>query len=453
MEFKRLVEKYYVVALAELINFVNIDSVYDEKTVSVDAPYGKGVKNALDYVYNLAKKDNLLVKNVDNRVIEIYFGNPSLPDIGVFAHADVVPATGDWTTPPFKAEIRDGKLYARGTSDDKGPAIAAYYAIKALFDNNLINGYSVRLVIGGDEERGSSCMRYYFKEGGAKAPKYGFTPDAEFPLIYGEKAITNFIATKNINLAPIIQIEGGEAANSVIDKVKVTLPKDDKLIHYLNNNNLKFSFEDKGENILLTFFGKSAHGSMPELGVNAAIIMFKHLGKFYKLSHLSLLAEKFAKPDGKSMDAYLKTPLLGESTYNIGLLNYQNEVLTFFTNFRYPENVNLEKHLEHISKTIDMNVKVKSTSKHLLFDPQSAFIQTLMAAYQDETGDFSSKPLAIGGGTYAKECPNTVAFGSAFHGRPGDIHSPNEHVLISDLYAQMAIYARAIYYLGTRLCA
>lgn len=439
-------------SLNNLIQFVNIDSVYDPKTVSEETPYGLGVSKALAFIRELAERDGFEARDVDGRAIEIYFGDKNLPNIGIFAHADVVPATGKWESPPFDAQIRDEKLYGRGTSDDKGPTIAAYYATKALYDHNLINNYSVRLVIGGDEERGSSCMRYYFNEGRAPAPFYGFTPDAEFPLIYGEKAITNFISSLNIDLKPIISIKGGEAANSVIDRVEVLLPKDKELLSFLDSREVKYEVKNAGKNYVLTFLGKSAHGSLPALGENAGIIAFRELGEFYKLDHLSLLAAKFSDPSGKTLDAYLETPLLGESTYNIGLLSYVDGNLSFTTNFRYPEDVDLEAHLEKISENIQMEVSVKSTSKHLLFDPESKFIKTLLSAYQDETGDLESKPLAIGGGTYAKACPSTVAFGSAFKGRPGDIHSPNEHIYIADFYAQMAIYARAIYYLGTRLC-
>ena len=180
--------------------------------------------------------------------------------------------------------------------------------------------------------------------------------------------------------------------------------------------------------------------------------MFKYLGEYYKNTHLQNLALKLSDPSGKSMNAYLETPLLHASTYNMGLLNYENGELSFVINFRHPEDVDLAANFDTVEKELKMKLKKVSQSKPLLFDPESAFIQTLLSAYRDETGDLGSKPLAIGGGTYAKECPNTVAFGSAFTGRPGDIHSPNEQVLISDLYAQSAIYARAIYYLGTKLC-
>ncbi len=452
INFKELVKKYENETVETLKDFVNINSVYDASSVSKENPYGEGVSKALAFVESLALRDHFKVRNIENRVVEITIGEENSPNIGIFAHADVVPATGDWVSPPFAAEIREGKLYGRGTSDDKGPAIAAYYALKALHENNLINGYSVRLVIGGDEERGSSCMHYYFNTYKAKAPDYGFTPDAEFPLIYGEKGITDFRMKKAIDLAPIISFKGGEASNSVIDKVSVLLPHDESLLDFLKANKVNFSVKEEGKNNVITFIGKSAHGSLPELGVNAGVMMFKYLGEFYKLAHLTNLAKKLRDPSGKTMDAFFETPLLHATTYNMGLLNYENGELSFVINFRHPENVDLASNFKTIEEELAMTLSIISQRKPLLFDPESKFIQTLLKAYQDETGDLISKPLAIGGGTYAKECPNTVAFGSAFSGRPGDIHSPNEQVLITDLYAQSAIYARAIYYLGTKLC-
>lgn len=452
MDYKKLVMDYQKTALDSLIGFIAVDSVYNEATVSLKDPYGKGVSAALKYIEKLALKDGFNVKNIANRVVEISFGDITQNNIGIFAHADVVPATGNWNTPPFKATIKDGIMYGRGTSDDKGPAIAAYYALKALRDANLIKDYSVRLVIGGDEERGSSCMRYYFNEYRAPAPKYGFTPDAEFPLIYGEKAITNYVSKKVVDLYPLLKLSGGEAANSVIDRVNVTLSNDPKFLDYLQQQKVEYQLLTKDDQIVnIVVFGRSAHGSLPHLGENAAMIILKHLGKFYNHAFLNKISHAYADVNGRNFQGYFETVLLGESTYNIGLISYDGYALTFTTNFRYPETVDLDHHLLKVAIRTEMDIKIISTSKSLLFDPESDFIKTLLQAYVDETGDEHAVPLAIGGGTYAKECPNTVAFGSAFTGRPGDIHSPNEYVHLTDLYAQMAIYARAIYYLGTKL--
>ena len=162
IDFKNLVEDYKTEALNTLKGLIQINSIYDEKTISSDAPYGQGVKNAMNYMKNIALKDGFNIDTCDNRCLEISYGEGETL-IGIFAHLDVVPVTGNWIYHPFDAVISDGKMYGRGTSDDKGPGVSAYYALKALKDNDLIKNYRVKLVFGGDEERGSSCLEYYFK--------------------------------------------------------------------------------------------------------------------------------------------------------------------------------------------------------------------------------------------------------------------------------------------------
>ena len=162
IDFKKLAKNYYSEALNNLIEFLKINSVYDENTVDEENPYGLGVSKALNFLKDLAQKYGFKANVYNNRVTEIVFGEKG-NDIGIFAHSDVVPATGKWDSDPFSPDIRDNKLYARGTSDDKGPLMAAFFALVLLKENNLIDDYKVRLVSGGDEERGSSCLSYYFE--------------------------------------------------------------------------------------------------------------------------------------------------------------------------------------------------------------------------------------------------------------------------------------------------
>lgn len=450
IDFKKITKPYEQEAVQTLSRFVQINSVYDEKTATETNPYGLGVHDALVFVQRLARKDGFNVKYIDGRVTEITFGEGK-NEIGIFAHADVVPATGKWNHPPFSGAIVGDYMYSRGTSDDKGPLIAAYFALKALKENDLIKNYRIRMVVGGDEERGSSCMNHYFKKQGNPPVTYGFTPDAEFPLIYGEKGITNYISTKNIDLSPLIYLKGGEASNSVIDKVDFIIEKDDTFIDTLQAMKLEFNIKNVLDQTHVTVYGKSAHGSLPEKGINAGVLALGALAKHYNIGFLSNLVDSYKDLNGRNLDVYSRTDLLGVTTLNIGLIEYNDTTLTFTTNFRYPEDVVLDDAIETIRENTDMDIKIKSTSRVLLFDPKSDFIQKLLSVYQIETGDFEGKPMGIGGGTYAKECPNTVAFGSAFKGRDGSIHEPNEHVLISDIYAQMHIYAHAIHALGTEL--
>ena len=107
-----------------------------------------------------------------------------------------------------------------------------------------------------------------------------------------------------------------------------------------------------------------------EQGINAGVLAFKHLGNFYNNPFLNHLAKKFDNPNGKTMDAFLSTPLLGDSTYNIGLLNYENGKLSFVVNFRYPENVDVETHLRKLERTLDVDITIGRSAKPLLLIPK-----------------------------------------------------------------------------------
>ena len=192
--FKSLAKSYEKNATLALQELVHCPSVYDPKSIGENAPYGAGVKKALDYVGKLGQDYGFKVDYCHGHATEVSFGEEG-PIIGIYAHADVVPVSGQWDNPPFSAAIKgegaEAKMFGRGTSDDKGPLIAALFACKLLKDNGLIKGFKVRLVAGGDEERGSSCLDYYFHQLKKEDCAYGFTPDADFPLIYAEKGIVH----------------------------------------------------------------------------------------------------------------------------------------------------------------------------------------------------------------------------------------------------------------------
>ena len=241
--YQELVKPYREEMMKSLKEFIAIDSVYDENTRSEEDPFGQGVSKALQYIASLAKKDGFIVTNYDNMVVEI-LTNELEPNVTIMAHADVVPVGTGWPQDPFTlTEDKDGEtLYARGVADDKGPALAAYYGLKALRDNNLLGHYQVRLLIGGNEERGSACMEHYFHTLNKKQPTYGFSPDSAYPLTYAEKGIGGFLVKKDIDLPEVISIKGGVASNSVIEKCEVLMKEDLNFVSYLENNNVDFSY-------------------------------------------------------------------------------------------------------------------------------------------------------------------------------------------------------------------
>lgn len=450
IDFKKLVKPYKDESISNLQKWIRIDSVYDKSTSSEEKPFGQGVYDALEFIAQLAEKEGFNVDRCDNYCTEISFGEGEL--IAIYAHADVVPVTGKWNYDPFGAEIVDEIMYGRGTSDDKGPALAAFYALKALKENNLIDGYKVSLVIGGNEESGSQCLEHYFHKLNKPYPKYGFTPDGDFPLIYGEKGITGYIHTLETELPNVISIKGGVAVNSVIDEVNCVLKHDYKLSKacekFFSLVNIRYQYLPGTDYDELVVYGKSSHGSLPQLGVNAALHLLRFLGWFYNDLDISEIANWYLEPTGKMFNCHYHGEYLLDTTYNVGLVNFEQNKLTLVINFRYPENCD-PRIVEQTMNELGLGqVKFFGYGEPLLVDPNSEMIKTLYKIYQEETGDYQTPIMTIGGGTYARESKNTIAFGSHFPGREDNIHSPNEKIHLDDYLSSQSIYARAIYELG-----
>lgn len=453
MDFKSWFAPYQKEALEKLQAWIRIPSVYDEESVTEQCPFGKNVDQALSFIASLALEKGFSVDRCDGYCTEITYGKGE-KIIGIYAHCDVVPVSGEWKHPPFAAEIEDEVLYGRGTSDDKGPAMAAFYALVALKEHHLIDDtYQVRLVIGGNEERGSACLDYYFHHLHKPYPTYGFTPDGEFPLIYGEKGIANYETKGMIQLSHIIDIHAGVVANSVIDFAKATLKDVDiKLLRdYLEEKKYQYQIEEN-EHVQLTIKGKAAHGSLPEGGVNAGLQLLDALSHVYDIEEWKAIVEAYRDPSGKTLGEFYHSDLLHDTTYNVGIIEYQNQVFSMVVNFRYPEQVVPQEVIKRIDGKLPFQTTLISASSALCIDPQSPMIQNLLRVYQEETGDYKTPIMTIGGGTYAKESKNTIAFGSAFPGNHDCIHDANEHIELKDFYLSMPIYAHAIYTLGKETC-
>jgi succinyl-diaminopimelate desuccinylase len=243
-------------------------------------------------------------------------------------------------------------------------------------------------------------------------------------------------------------MDGGFVTNAVCDKLVVTLPLDKKFEAFFKENNIAGDINVAGECMIVSFKGKTAHASTPEIGENAAVKAFQILGKFYKNEFLTKLGELFSECHGANFGGLVESKELGKTTYSYGIVKYGNGLFSTTVDFRYGESADADALLENFKEKTGLDIALVSVSKPLLYDKKSPLVATLMKSYKRMTHKFFDKPLAIGGGTYAKEAPNCVAYGSAFKNHPGDIHSPNEYIYIDDFLAQIAIYADAIYSLG-----
>lgn len=437
--------------IASIQQNMRIESVRGESAPG--APYGEGPKAALDDVLALGEKLGFRIGQADNRVGWIEYGEGE-EMVGILGHVDVVPAGDGWTHPAFGAEIHDGVLWGRGCLDDKGPVIMAVYALKAIRDLNLPIDRRIRVLFGSDEECGSSCVKYYV-ENGYEMPTIGFTPDAQFPAIFCEKGTSNFLAGTKIYNKGEIDVEyfgGGVAANVVPPVCKLIV-----------NGPMKVTpeegitvTEENGKTIVEAT-GFSAHGSTPELGVNAVVKLLNAVkendfgGDFQQLVNF-ILEEIGNETNGKSLDILYQDEETGETTVNLGVVKYDGEEMSFTLDIRYPKNGDAEVIDDKVINRINSyNFDVlKKTNNKLLYVPKdSELVSKLVKVYEAQTGD-KREPIAIGGGTYAKEFPNMVAFGPVFPGEPDVIHQPNERVAVEQLIRAAQVTAAAMYELAKK---
>lgn len=227
--------------LADLQALLAIPSVKDEATAGLDAPCGQAVAQALDYMLELARSHGMITEKLEGIVGYAAYGGNAADGVGdraeddgyvaVLTHLDVVPPGDGWTSPPFEPQIREGRLYARGALDDKGPAMASLYALLAIQSLGLPLRRQVRLIWGTDEESGMSCMDAYNRL--QPAPIAGFTPDADFPVIHAEKGQVNARMTLEPNRNPetpespaslrLLSFRAGRAANMVPDEAEAVI--------------------------------------------------------------------------------------------------------------------------------------------------------------------------------------------------------------------------------------
>lgn len=446
--YETITKNYQESLFNNLSKFVAIKSVYDESTVSKENPFGKGVSKALKFVEDLAKQDGFEVTNYDNKVVEILVGEGK--NITILAHADVVPEGTGWDQDPFMVVDRGDYLTGRGVADDKGPLLCAYYAMKAIRDNHMMGNYQIRFIVGGNEESGSKGVEHYFQKLKKPQPNFGFSPDAEYPLIFGEKGIINFEVKRKFALKHVHSIHGGVASNSVIEKCVVVLDYDPEFVKFLADRkyNMKYEKDDK-DLLVITFLGKAAHGASPEEGFNAGMAAIEALGKYYEQKDLMQLHRLFSNLQGYGLDAYGISEDMGHNTVNVGIIDWENKSFSMVVNFRYVDTCDPEDLKTRIKEMCKpFSVTIVGESKLLFYPTESTLIQTLLHAYQQETNDFTTKIKAIGGGTYAKEANNVVAFGMEMPDWDSKMHSPGEQVRKADLIKSLAIYARAIHELG-----
>ncbi|MDD3223711.1 MAG: dipeptidase PepV [Clostridium sp.] len=441
---------------------IRVKSVEGEKKESM--PYGEGPAKALETALEIAKSLGFEVHNVDNYVGYAEYGKGE-EYVAALGHLDVVPEGEGWKYPPYAAEIHDGKIFGRGTLDDKGPIISSLYALKALVDSKAPLSKKIRIIFGTNEESGSSEIPHYLAK--EKPPVAGFTPDAEYPLINGEKGITIFDVVKKFEDNgngdyKIKYIRGGDKANMVPNYCEAGIEADlksniiDECNNFANRTGYALKAEEKGNIVVIKSNGFTAHGSTPEKGKNAIMQLLAFLGELdLGKSDATNVVNFFNKyvgleTDGESFGIGLSDKVSGKLTFNVGVVNIDEDSARFTLNIRYPVTNTYEDMIvpfkERLSE-VKMDIENMMLEKPLYFPEDHKLVKVLRKVYEEQTG-MDSTPFAIGGGTYAKSMPNIIGFGPIFPGKPDLDHQVDENIEIEDLILNAKIYAHTLYELA-----
>lgn len=443
--------------IAAIQTCIQIKSVKDVEHAAPGAPFGPGIQEALEWTLALGEKFGFIVKNVEGYAGHIEMGTGEL--LGILGHIDVVPEGDGWSVPPYSATIRDGKILGRGALDDKGPSIAALFAMKAIKDANIPLKMRIRLILGTDEESGWADMDYYLKK--EEVPQIGFAPDAEFPVIHAEKGILHLELSKSQErpYPHLVSVQGGARPNIVPDLCEVTLRGiageiiSTKLKEYSFPKDVsgKLVSLETEQDTKLIFRGCGAHGSLPQNGKNAIIYALHYLQTLPLNSeehHLLdfILTHPGTGFYGEGFGIALSDEPSGKLSLNLGILELTSDKVRFVIDIRYPVTFKRDDiflPIEKIAQSEKLDLKILTHHEAHHVPKDSALVQSLLKAYADVTG---LEPFAfgIGGGTYAKALPQGVAFGPVFRGEPEVIHCPDEYISIENILLTTKVYAQAI---------
>ena len=455
-QIKQYIDEKKDELLSELVSLMKIDSSLSEK--KAEKPFGDGAALAMEKMAEIMESHGFEAKNYDNYVIACDL-NDKEKAVDILAHLDVVPGGDGWSvTTPFVPVIKDGRIYGRGSSDDKGPAMAAFYAMRAIKELGIPVSKNARLILGGCEECGGGEIEYYY-EREPHAPAC-FSPDADFPVINAERGNTTVCFSADVENGDkdITGFYFGEKRNVISSKGFFTVCglTDDEIYNAIKAKAEQMQLDFSVKDGRVSVFGEGGHSSTPENARNpltGALEMVKCLdldGENTK--KLSLLSDMFpfGVHHGESAGVDMEDDVSGRISASLNVLNTENGRFCGILDCRVPDCATKENCADILEKGFiacgfDVD-KIGIREAHIV-PADSPFVSTLLGSYEKITGK-KGKPIAIGGGTYVHDIENGVAFGCAEEEFDNHMHGADEFMCLDTLFESVRIFADAI----TELC-
>lgn len=438
---KNDVKEQYLNSLQTIISYPSVLNEGENGT-----PFGQAIQDVLEKTLELARELGFQTY-IDP---EGYYGYAEIGQgeelLAVLCHLDVVPAGDlkDWQTPPFEATIVGDYLVGRGVQDDKGPSLAALYAVKSLLDDGIQFTKRIRFIFGTDEETLWRCMNRYNQI--EEQADLGFAPDSSFPLTYAEKSLLQVkLHGPGWDDLPL---QAGQALNVVPDKATYAGHRLEELLPVLDQSEVQYSQTEDS----VTVLGVSKHSKDAAEGVNAIVGLAESLSLIQPHPALLFIADAVGEDaTGEALFGPISDEPSGDLSFNLATLVIDQEQSEIGIDIRIPvlaDKDALVARLQEIAASYQLEYEEFDYLAPLYVPLDSPLVSSLMAVYQEETGD-KTPAMSSGGATFARTMGNCVAFGALFPGAEQTEHQANERAKIEDLYAAMEIYREAIQRLAT----
>lgn len=459
MTIDQFIEVHREDIIKDISSLIEIPTVFDPDTAKEGQPFGEAVNRGLLWILTRAEEMGMKVRNLNGYAGEITAGDGSFM-IGILVHEDVVPAGDGWETEPFQAVLRDGKLFGRGSSDDKGPLVSSLYAMKYLMEENMIPDEAcLRMIVGTNEEESWKGIEYY-KAHVNRLPDYSIVPDGYFPLIYCEKGLLDIdLYAETVSNADadilVTSLEGGSSRNVVAGSCSAELVckgfSAEETVKLLNRHS-GITACARGKEVRVKAEGKSTHAMSPEKGSNAVGIIFAALHSLPCTLSIGDFVEIYCRTigmtyHGEKLGIDFEDELTGKLTFNIGVIRYNGKDVELEANLRYPASMKKEEIWQALQDSCSAAGFICTEKEYLppvYIKPDSPFVKRLMNVYRKISGDTESRAFTIGGATYARAIPEAVAFGPLFPYEEELAHEANEFISIESLDKMTAIFAEGL---------
>jgi len=462
IELKKRIDNWFELRkdnmIEDLRKLIAIKSVKSQEEKG--APYGIRSREVLSLATSMLEEHGFNVTTFKDMIITAELG-PKPPKMGILAHLDVVAGGDGWDTDPFEMVIKDGNIYGRGATDNKGPAVAALYAMYCARDlcSEFKNGFQI--LLGSGEESGSEDITAYLEKN--TAPPNVFTPDADFPIVNAEKGrLAPFFsaAWEKDQIAPrIISLTGGKTMNVIPNRAEAIVEGftaqelKPYCLDYSAKTGVAISATAQGEQLIISAVGKAGHAALPELSNNAQTALIEMLAAIpfadsKGFGYIKALNRLFPHGDylGKAFGIAMKDDKIGELTLSFNVVRMTEYEISGNFDSRTPtcaDDIDLEGMVRTALECEGFNVTNCTIIKSHFTDENTGFIQTLLSIYEDYTGN-PPECLSMGGQTYVHGIPGGVAFGSVMPDVENNVHGPNEFISIDSLVMCGKMFAMAI---------